>query len=157
MAPTEGASLPPMTARDRDYFDSVETALGNAGRELLPGHMNIEIVEIAVGRAKMRCHLRQHHLAPNGYLHAGSVVSLADTAAGYGCVGNLPEGAIGFTTIELKTNFIGTSMEGSMIAEGTLVHGGRTTQVWDVEVTDEGTGKLLALFRCTQLVLYPGL
>ena len=149
--------MPPMTVRDRGYFASVETALSDAGRELLPGHMNIEIVEIAVGSAKMRCHLRQHHLAPNGFMHAGSVVSLADTAAGYGCVGNLPEGAIGFTTMELKTNFLGTLMEGSMIAESTMVHGGRTTQVWDVEVTDEATGKLLALFRCTQLVLYPRL
>lgn len=144
-----------MTARDPVDFASIEAALAEAGRDLLPGHMNIEIVEIAADRATMRCHLQQHHLAPNGFMHAGSVVSVADTAAGYGCVGNLPEGAIGFTTIELKTNFLGTLLEGSMIAEGTMVHGGRTTQVWDVEVTDEATGKLLALFRCTQLVLYP--
>ncbi len=144
-----------MTVRDPVDFASIEAALTEAGRDLLPGHMNIEIVEIAEGKAKMRCRLRQHHLAPNGFMHAGSVVSVADTAAGYGCVGNLPEGAIGFTTIELKTNFLGTLLDGSMIAEGTMVHGGRTTQVWDVEVTEEATGKLLALFRCTQLVLYP--
>lgn len=144
-----------MTVRDREHFASVEAALGQAGREMLPGHMDIEIVAIGEGSSKMRCLLRQHHLAPNGFMHAGSVVSLADTAAGYGCVGNLPDGATGFTTLELKTNFLGTLLEGAMVAEGTMVHGGRTTQVWDVVVRAETTGKILALFRCTQLITYP--
>jgi uncharacterized protein (TIGR00369 family) len=83
------------------------------------------------------------------------VVSLADTAAGYGCMGSLPDGATGFTTIEMKTNFLGTLLEGAMVAEARLVHGGRTTQVWDCDVTDQATGKPLAIFRCTQLILYP--
>jgi 1,4-dihydroxy-2-naphthoyl-CoA hydrolase len=147
--------LPPMSARDRDHFASIEAALTAAGREMLPGHMGIEIVEIAEGRAKMRCRLERHHLAPNGYMHAGSVISLADTAAGYGCVGNFPDGASGFTTIELKTNFLATLIEGVMVAEAQMVHGGRTTQIWDVEVRDESTARILALFRCTQLLLYP--
>lgn len=88
-------------------------------------------------------------------MHAGAVVALADTTAGFGCVANLPEGASGFTTIELKTNFLSTLLDGSMVTEGRMVHGGRTTQLWDVEVLDEATGKTLALFRCTQLILYP--
>ncbi|MFZ0014680.1 MAG: PaaI family thioesterase, partial [Acidimicrobiia bacterium] len=74
---------------------------------------------------------------------------------GYGCVGNLPEGATGFTTIELKTNFTGTLLEGMMIATASLIHGGRTTQVWDVVVADEATGRTLAYFRATQMILYP--
>ncbi len=117
--------------------------------------MGLEIVEIGPRSATMRCPLQPHHLAPNGYLHAGTVVSLADTAAGYGTMGNLPEGAIGFTTIEMKVNFLRTLLEGVLLARASLVHGGRTTQVWDVTVTDEATGKTLAMFRCTQLVLYP--
>jgi 1,4-dihydroxy-2-naphthoyl-CoA hydrolase len=103
----------------------------------------------------MRCEIQPFHLAPNGYLHAGAVITLADTAAGYGCVGNFPEGATGFTTIELKSNFTGTLLEGVMIAEAKLVHSGRTTQLWDVEVSAEETGKRLALFRATQMILYP--
>lgn len=126
-----------------------------AGEATLPGHMGLELVEIREGSAVMRCDLETHHLAPNGYLHAGAVITLADTAAGYGCVGNLPDGASGFTTIELKTNFLGTLLEGALRAEARMIHGGRTTQVWDVEVTAEGTGKPLAQFRCTQMVLYP--
>jgi uncharacterized protein (TIGR00369 family) len=121
----------------------------------LPGHLGIEVVEIGRGKASLRLPIRPELLAPNGYLHAASVVGLADTAAGYGCVESLPEGAVGFTTIELKSNFLGTLTAGALAAEATLIHGGRTTQLWDVSVTDEATGKLLAAFRCTQLVLHP--
>jgi uncharacterized protein (TIGR00369 family) len=94
-------------------------------------------------------------MAPNGYLHAATVVALADTACGYGCVASLPDGATGFTTIEIKTNFLGTTREGALACEADLAHGGRTTQVWDARVIDEGTGKVIALFRCTQMLLYP--
>jgi 1,4-dihydroxy-2-naphthoyl-CoA hydrolase len=66
---------------------------------------------------------------------------------------SLPAGATGFTTIELKTNFLGTALAGTLLCEAKRVHGGRTTQVWDATVTDE-SGKTLALFRCTQLLLY---
>ena len=71
--------------------------------------------------------------------------------AGYGCFLNLPEGATGFTTVELKTNFLRSVREGT-VCEARLVHGGRTTQLWDATVTDP-EGQTMALFRCTQLVL----
>lgn len=89
-----------------------------------------------------------------GFLHAATVVALADTACGYGCLATLPEGATSFTTIELKTNYLGTARDGVIRAEANLVHGGRTTQVWDATVRDETSGKVIALFRCTQLLLY---
>jgi uncharacterized protein (TIGR00369 family) len=103
----------------------------------------------------MRCVIAEKHLASNGYLHAASLVAVADTTAGYGCVASLPEGAIGFTTIELKSNHLGTLLEGALASTGSLAHRGRTTQVWDVTVEAEDTGKKIALFRCTQLILYP--
>jgi 1,4-dihydroxy-2-naphthoyl-CoA hydrolase len=126
-----------------------------AGEGKLPGHVGIEVGEIVAGRATMRIVLAQHHLAPNGYLHAATVIALADTACGYGCVASLPEGGSGFTTIELKANFLGTAIDGAIACEARLVHGGRTTQVWDAVVTHEESGKTIALFRCTQMVLYP--
>lgn len=122
-----------------------------AGR--LPGLLGIEVVSIEQGRARLRLPVRDELLAPNGYLHAASVVALADTASGYGCVASLPEGATGFTTIELKSNFLGTAAEGAIACEAVLLHGGRTTQIWDAPVLDEASGRTLALFRCTQLVL----
>ena len=99
--------------------------------------------------------MRPELLAPNGYLHAAVLIGLADTACGYACRLVLPDGASGFTTIELKTNFVRTVREGAIACRTTLVHGGRTTQVSDATVTAEDTGKLLAVFRCTQAVLWP--
>ena len=123
-----------------------------AGAGLFPGLLGVEIESVADGTVRGRMELADKHLAPNGYLHAAAVIGLADTACGYGCILSLPEGGIGFTTIELKTNFIRTVKTGTITCEATLVHGGRTTQIWDatVRAPDERT---LALFRCTQLVL----
>ena len=121
----------------------------------LPGRLGIEVTAAEPGALRSRMPLSRFHLAANGYLHAGSVVTLADTSAGYGCQASLPEGATGFTTAELKSNFLATATEGTLACRAWLVHGGRTTQVWDAEVTHEETGRTLALFRCTQVVLYP--
>jgi uncharacterized protein (TIGR00369 family) len=84
------------------------------------------------------------------------VVALADSASGFGCLTCLPDGATGFTTAELKANFIGTAREGGVRCRAHLAHGGRTTQVWDAEVTRETDGRTIALFRCTQILLYGG-
>lgn len=121
----------------------------------LPGFLGVRFVELRYAFARGRLEVQPHHWAPNGYLHAATVVALADTLCGMGCMSSLPDGANGFTTVELKSNFLGTTREGAITAEARLVHGGRTTQVWDALVSDEGTGKAIAVFRCTQLVLYP--
>jgi 1,4-dihydroxy-2-naphthoyl-CoA hydrolase len=112
----------------------------------------MEFVTVERGRAEVRLPVRDDLLAPNGYLHAGTVVALADTACGYGCTASLPAGGTGFTTIELKTNFLGTAREGTLECVATLVHAGRTTQVWDATI--RSGQKTIAVFRCTQLVLY---
>jgi 1,4-dihydroxy-2-naphthoyl-CoA hydrolase len=121
----------------------------------LPDHLGLDWVELRHGFAHGRFEIGKQHLAPNGYLHAAAVVALADTACGYGCIVSLPEGAANFTTIELKANYLGTALEGGITCEARLTHGGRTTQVWDAEVKSETSGKTIALFRCTQMVLYP--
>lgn len=121
----------------------------------LPAHLGIVFTEVEVGRMRAELEIQSFHMAANGYLHAGSVVTLADTAAGYGCIVSLPEGASGFTTIELKSNHLGTVREGVLDCVATLAHKGRSTQVWDAVVTARATGKVIALFRCTQMILYP--
>lgn len=125
------------------------------GAAYLPGHLGIEILEVSAARVRASLAVRQVLLAPNGFLHAGSVVTLADTCAGYGCVKALPEGASGFTTIELKSNHLGTALDGVIDCVATPAHLGRTTQVWDAVVTHRASGKTIAMFRCTQMVLYP--
>ena len=128
--------------------------LNRRGDGMLPGLLGIEFTELGDGVVRARMDVERKHLAPNGYLHAASIIALADTAAGYGCVAHLPEGAKGFTTIELKTNFVRSAKEGTITCEARLVHGGRTTQIWDATVSD-AEGRTMALFRCTQLLLSP--
>jgi 1,4-dihydroxy-2-naphthoyl-CoA hydrolase len=124
--------------------------MGSVG---FPGLLGIEFREAGDGFVRARLELEEKHMAPNGYLHAGTVVGLADSACGYGCILNLPEGATGFTTIELKTNFLRTAQPKTALeADAKLVHGGRTTQLWDATVSDP-EGRTLALFRATQLML----
>lgn len=129
--------------------------LNERGTGRLPGLIGLDVLEAGEGWLATRLELRDELLAPNGYLHAATIVALADTSCGYGTFVSLPEGAEGFTTIELKTNFLGTKLAGVITCEARLAHGGRTTQVWDATVADDDSGKLLALFRCTQLILYP--
>jgi uncharacterized protein (TIGR00369 family) len=121
----------------------------------LPGLIGIEFLTMKPGRLTSRLSLRPELLAPNGYLHAAVIIALADTACGYGTFTDLPDGADNFTTIELKSNFLGTARQGIIACTATRVHSGRTTQVWDAEVKDETSGRTIALFRCTQLILYP--
>jgi uncharacterized protein (TIGR00369 family) len=121
----------------------------------LPGLVGLTILRITPQALDSRLEVRKELLAPNGFLHAASVIALADTSCGYGCVVHLPEGASGFTTIELKSNFLGTAREGAILCRATPVHLGRTTQVWDAVVSAEGSEKKIALFRCTQAVLWP--
>jgi 1,4-dihydroxy-2-naphthoyl-CoA hydrolase len=124
------------------------------GARKLPGHLGMVITEVDTTRVSGELPIVEFVMAPNGFLHAGTVVTLADTLCGYGCVANLPADATGFTTIELKSNHLGTAREGAIVGVATPVHLGRTTQVWDAVVTHKGTGRTLAVFRCTQLIIY---
>jgi 1,4-dihydroxy-2-naphthoyl-CoA hydrolase len=119
-----------------------------------PGHVGMLIKQVSPTEVRAELPVTAYLMAPNGYLHAGSIVTLADTCAGYGCRANLPEGATGFTTIEVKSNFLSTARDGTVECIATPAHQGRTTQVWDATVNHRESGKTLALFRCTQLILY---
>jgi 1,4-dihydroxy-2-naphthoyl-CoA hydrolase len=125
------------------------------GADSLPGHLGIVITNVSGAEVRSEVAVKPTLMAPNGFLHAGSIVTLADTTAGYGCIANLPPGASGFTTIELKSNHLGTTRDGTIDCIATAVHLGKTTQVWDAVVKHRESGKTIALFRCTQMVLYP--
>lgn len=133
---------------DLDYYNKLGTGY-------FPGLIGFTVTKAERGAIWAHMNVRQELMAPNGYLHAGSVVTLADTACGYGCRTSLPEGATGFTTIELKSNFLGTARDGVVECEAKLLHGGRSTQVWDALVRHRESAKLIASFRCTQMILWP--
>ena len=107
--------------------------------ELVTGHMIVS----------------EHVIAGTGFLWAPVVITLADWLCAAGMSPNLPEGA-SFTTVELKTNFLGSAREGELVTgRATPAHRGKSTHVWDVEVRNETAGRVIALFRCTQMILYP--
>ena len=120
----------------------------------LPGYLGIVVTHMNKTQLRAEMEIKQSNIAPNGFLYAGSVVTLADTMCGNGCLSNLPEGASGFTTIELKSNHLGTARKGTIECVANSVHMGRTTQVWDAVVSHMQSGKTIALFRCTQMILY---
>src|SRR5580693_2464998 len=127
--------------------------LNKVNQDRLPGYIGMVVTHAEPGLMRARMDAKPALIAPIGFLFAPALVALADTLCAYGM--RLPEGANGFTTAELKCNFMSTVREGVVLCEAKLVHGGRTTQVWDATITAEATGKLMALFRCTQIILYP--
>src|SRR6185369_17811297 len=109
----------------------------HASRDLVLGHIDVTA----------------NLIAGTGFLFAPAVIALADTCAAIGCGNNIPPGA-SFTTIELKTNFLSSARVGERVAcRCTPVHVGRQTHVWDATVANETTGRTMAVFRCTQMVL----
>ncbi|MEM0987068.1 MAG: PaaI family thioesterase [Pseudomonadota bacterium] len=139
----------------RSDADITPDVLNRRSEGLLPGHLDIVITAMGRAGGTASFDIGRHHMAPNGFLHAGSLVTLADTLCGIACMSSLPDTASGFTTVELKSNFLGTAKTGTVTAEATPLHIGGTTQVWDCIVRHADTDKRLALFRCTQLVLRP--
>lgn len=135
------ATLATLNARTRD--------------DNLPGWYGVRVIALEDGALVMECTIRPQFLAPNGYLHAASVIALADTSSGYATIAHLPDGSTNFTTIELKSNFLGTALSGTLRAEARAAHLGRTTQVWDATVSHVESNKTIALFRCTQMILWP--
>jgi uncharacterized protein (TIGR00369 family) len=129
--------------------------LNQANLGKLPEHLGLAITEVEPGRVVGRFEVRPDLVAHTGFLLAGAVLSVADILCAYGVSTVWPEGASGFTTAEVKCNFTGTLREGAAVCAAELLHGGRTTQVWDAKVTDEASGRLMAAFRCTQIILYP--
>ncbi|MEO8740155.1 MAG: PaaI family thioesterase [Casimicrobiaceae bacterium] len=135
--------------------DATLERFARIGDGKLPGLVGVRILAVDEGRIEAELDVVSKVVAPNGFLHAATVVELADTACGYGCLAHLPAGAETFTTIELKANFLGTARQGTISCVATPVHLGRNTQVWDAIVRDKSNARQIALFRCTQMVLWP--
>jgi 1,4-dihydroxy-2-naphthoyl-CoA hydrolase len=121
----------------------------------LPDWFGLKVVRVDERELAMQLQILPQMLAPNGFLHAATVIALADTACGYATIAHLPDGAESFTTIELKCNFLGTATAGLIETVAAAAHLGRTTQVWDATVREAAGGRTLALFRCTQIILWP--
>jgi uncharacterized protein (TIGR00369 family) len=112
------------------------------------------IDEASPEKVVARFKVQANNIAPNGFLFAGVILGIADLLCGYGTLCNTPNGEFNFATQEMTTTFVGTVGTGEEITFTVLPrHLGRTTQVWEAEVTDSATGKLLTLVRVLQKIL----
>lgn len=123
------------------------------GQGYLPGPIGVEFLDVGDGFVEAELAIRKERMAPNGFLHAASIVALADTACGYGCMQAVPEGAAGFITLELKSNFLSAARDGVIACRAEAQRLGRITQLWDATVKAQESGMTIALFRYTQMVL----
>jgi uncharacterized protein (TIGR00369 family) len=147
------ALQPPPPAAHPAPADVTPTGFDEYGRGHLPGLLGIEMVSVAPGRVVARVPVTQAVMAPHGLVHGGALVAIADSVCGYGTIANLPEGARGFVTVELKTNFLAAASDGVLQCEATPLHLGRTTQIWDATIRDQERDRTLIVFRCTQMIL----
>ncbi len=129
-------------------------SLNDRSKGHLTDFLGLEALELEPTRTRSRMEITPKHLSPTGYLHAAAIIAMADTTCGWGTYANLPEDSQGFTTLELKSNFLGTLQHGLLYCEAVAEHIGRSTQIWSATVTD-ASGKRIALFRCSQIILYP--
>lgn len=136
-----------------DWYKDPVGAANEFFGPLVPGMLGCEFTEVTKDEVAGRIHVTSKLIAGTGYLFAPAVIALADTLCAIGTPANSPPNST-FTTIELKANFLGSAREGETI-EGRAKprHVGRTTQVWDCEVTNLDTEKKIALFRLTQMIL----
>lgn len=143
-----------MTPAGRQTGEFLRQLMQQGAEGTLSDLLGMHVLQAEHGLVRARLDIDTRHLGPTGYVHAGAVVTLADTCAGMGCVASFPDGVRGFTTVELKLNSLRSATTGKALScEARLVHGGRTTQVWDAQVTREDDDRLLGLYRCTQMLL----
>lgn len=117
--------------------------------------LGIVMVEAGPERIVAEMTVREEICTLGNTLHGGAMMSLADIAGATGAFLSLPEGAIGTTTTESKTNMISSPPVGTkVIATATPVHKGKTSQVWQTRIERED-GKLVALTTQSQLNMWP--
>jgi len=126
-------------------------AIEEAQRGTLSEILGIRYVEASPERIVAELTIRDDLRTVGGALHGGTLMALADTVGATATFVNLPPGA-STTTLESKTNFFAAGRNGTVRAEATPLHRGRTTMVWQTRVTDP-SGRLLSLTIQTQMVL----
>lgn len=130
-------------------------SLNEFARNKHPGLVGVEIETCDVDLVTGRMTIGEEVVAGNNMVWAPVIITLADWLCACGMSPNLPKGT-GFTTIELKSNFLGTAAVGERVTgRATPVHKGRNTHVWDAVIRNETKDKTIALFRCTQMILHP--
>lgn len=133
--------------------DDAAAPLNEFFRGRLPGNLGYVIETCTRDGVSGHFVVTEPLIAGTGFLFAQCVVGFADYLCAMGVPFHIERGE-SFTTVELKANFLGSARVGERVeGSATRIHAGRSTQVWDASVTNATTGRPMALFRCTQMVL----
>jgi 1,4-dihydroxy-2-naphthoyl-CoA hydrolase len=116
-----------------------------AGRPTFVGLTGIELTEASVDHAEGRLEINEDHQQPYGVVHGGVYCTLVETLASTGAaLWAMDQGMAGAVGVSNKTDFLRPVTEGVLLGRATPVHRGRTQQLWQVDITRESDGKLVA-------------
>ena len=125
----------------------------------LMGHTGIRMVEVGPQRAIAEMEVRPGVMTLTGYVHAGAMISLADTAATFVAVASIKGSYVDLerfpVAISLSSQIVSNTQEGVIRAESTVIHAGRTLVVVGTRVTSD-EGRLLATVNSTHFVRNSG-
>ncbi len=115
--------------------------------------LGIEFTVIGEDYIEGRMPVDERTMQPMGLLHGGASAALAETLGGAGAYLCVEEGTI-CVGLEINANHVRPAKQGWVIGRATLLHQGRTTQVWNITIRDE-QDNLVCISRLTVAVLQP--
>ncbi|TQS75266.1 hotdog fold thioesterase [Ornithinibacillus gellani] len=122
--------------KNRDISNTLIEALG------------IEIISLDKNKVILTMPVDQRTKQPAGFLHGGASVALAETAASIGALLHVDSETTSVFGMEINANHIRSKRDGNVTATATPIHTGKTTMVWDIQITDE-EHQLICISRCT--------
>lgn len=140
-----------MKARDPNYETRVR---GSFAKQQLMRTIGAEIGDVAAGAVTIRLPFRDDLCQQHGFLHAGAIAAVADSACGYAALSLMPAEA-GVLSIEFKINMLAPAKGDAIIARGTVIRAGRTIMVCraDVHAVIGAEQKLVAAMQGTMMVV----
>lgn len=124
------------------------------GKQAFMTTLGARLVRIAPGEVEIELPVAPHLTQQHGFVHAGAVATIADSAAGYAALTSMPAGA-GVLTAEFKINLLAPAVGERLIARGKVVKAGRTLTLATAEVfaLKDGGQKLCAMMTATCMTI----
>jgi 1,4-dihydroxy-2-naphthoyl-CoA hydrolase len=114
--------------------------------------LGIEITHLEEGKVIATMPVDERTRQPFGLLHGGVSVALAETVASIGAYELVNKETEAVAGLEINANHVRPKTEGVVTGIGTVLHQGKSTQVWDIKITDE-QDRLICVSRCTMAVI----
>ena len=139
---------------DDEGAESVERVRSSFAKQGLMSTLGASLGDISPGAVEIALHPHPGISQQHGFVHAGAVSAIADTAAGYAALTLMPRGT-GVLTTEFKINLLAPAIGDVILARGKVVKAGRTLTLAQTEVLAGSGGqfKLIALLTATLMAV----